>query len=592
MNTYTRNDALADLTDPKSLFAVREQSVLGVTLPVFTNQPSHLGEMYTLSEKYNDQTFLVYENDHLTYSEARRRATNLAARLVHDFGVRKGDRVALAMRNYPEWCLSYMAVTSIGAVIVTLNAWWQGRELAYGISNTGARVAIVDQERLDRLQSHLKRLDLKVIVARPTSVPAKPIIDLSSLITGDEALPVIDIAPDDDASVFYTSGLTEYPKGVVSTHRSVVSSVFGRLAYILCYSLPLLPEAYRQIVLRWAYQGRDALRSSLPGLPRGSTLVAVPLFHVTGCNTLFLPAFFSGRKLVLMHKWDPERALELIERERINDFTGVPSMGRDLINSPDYAKRDTSSLQAIISGGAACPSAQLSEIKQRIGGSVAAGYGMTETNAMGCVIGGEDYLARPTSVGCAVAPLVDLKIIDEQGKNLEAGCQGEICIKSVSNMRGYWNQPAETADTLRDGWVHTGDLGHMDAEGYLYITGRAKNIVVRGGENISCAEVESVLYEHPGVMEAVVYGVPDERLGEILVTTVVPRAGYELSDKELSAHLSSRLAKFKVPQHIIIQQEPLPRVASGKFDVRELQSRWTSAGRISISIIPTPPQSM
>lgn len=575
MTEYTREDAIADLLTPESVFAVREECVGGVTFRVLAHQWATLNELYARAERYADRTFLVYEEERLTFGEAQRRVANLASRLVRDFGVRKGDRVVLAMRNYPEWCLSYMAVTSIGAIIVPLNAWWQGEELAHGVIDTGARVSIVDPERLEWLQPHLDRQDVAMIVARATSRPAASTVEFSSLVEGEGVLPTIDVGADDDASVLYTSGLTKHPKGVVSTHRALVSAIFGRMAGYLVQVLPLVSEAERRRWIEWAHRGRDALETDIL---TQATLVGVPLFHVTGCCGQFLPAFISGNKLVLMHKWNPERALELIERERISAFQGVPSMSRDLTDSPDFALRDTSSLTSLGSGGAPSPAAQLEGIRRRFSGQVGTGYGMTETNAAGCMIGGADYFAKPTSVGPAWAPMVDLKIVDEQGRELGPGCEGEVCIKSVSNMRGYWGKPEETAKVLENGWMHTGDIGQLDDRGYLYITGRAKNIVIRGGENISCAEVESALYEHPSVKEAAAFGVPDERLGEALAATVVTRAGHDLSVPELVEHLSTRLAKFKVPERISVQQEPLPRIASGKFDVHALRSRLAAAG--------------
>ncbi|MFI5309512.1 MAG: class I adenylate-forming enzyme family protein, partial [Polyangiales bacterium] len=534
--------------------------------------PKNLAELYALSGRHDARTMLVYEDERYEFAEVKKRSRNLAHRLVHDFGIRKGDRVALAMRNYPEWCFAYVAVTSIGGVIVPLNAWWTGAELRYGLEDSGSKLLIADQERFERVQAELPGLGLRVLVARARGPVAAPGQDIAPLLQGDFPLPAVDIAPDDDATIMYTSGSTGHPKGVVSTHRSIVSSVFTWEFVMFGRVMSELPQPLVEKVIRWLELGPSALSSSPLNLPQSSMLVTVPLFHVTGCNVQFLPAFRNGRKIVMMHRWNPERALELIEREQITDFNGVPTMSWELINSPDFKKRDTSTLRSLSAGGAARPPEHVKKIKEKASNAQAStGYGMTETNSLGAAIGGDDYLLRPASVGKALPPLCELKIIDEQGHGLPANQEGEICIKSVTNMRCYWNQPEETLKTMRQGWVHTGDLGKLDDEGFLFITGRAKDIVIRGGENISCPEVEHALYEHPAVFEAAVYGVPDERLGEALAATIMLRGDAPITAEDLQAHVASRLAQFKVPTHVFVQRDQLPRIASGKIDKRTLK---------------------
>jgi long-chain acyl-CoA synthetase len=571
---------LAALTAPDSQFALVRETIRGTTFTAFRAPPRNLAHLYALAEAFDDRDFLVYDDQRLSYRQARHAAWCLAARLVDDFEVGKGDRIVLAMRNYPEWCISYMAATSIGAVIAPLNAWWQGRELDYAVRDTGARVAIVDQERLERLEPYLSGLGVRVIVARPASEPSAGIVDIASLLDGYAQQPGIDVHPDDDAMLLYTSGSTALPKAVLSTHRAVISSVIGREVHLLSSVMPLLDDAWRRDILEWATRGRDAHPAPLTPQMPAAVLVAAPLFHVTACSSLFLTAFRIGSKLVLMNKWSPAQALELVERERITSFTGVPAMCADLINSPDFTGRDTSSLTVVVSAGAARPAAQVGELTRRAAGLVSAGgYGMTETNAMGASIFGQPYTERPDCAGRAQVPLVELKVVGPEGNALEPGQEGEICIKSVSNMRGYWNDPEATARVLRDGWMHTGDLGYLNPEGYLYITGRTKNIVIRGGEKISCGEVEKVLYDHSAVLEAAVYAVPDERLGELVAATVMHREGQAATADELQAHVAARLAKYKVPSHIEVQNDPLPRLASGKFDISALKTRAAAALR-------------
>jgi long-chain acyl-CoA synthetase len=568
----TLDESVALLARPSSPYTFDRVAIDGVEFTAFTHAPKNLGTIYALSKRYDQRVFAVYEDQRLTFAEARSQAASLAHHLRYDFGIKKGDRVALAMRNYPEWCIAYMATTWIGGVIVPLNAWWTGSELNYGLADSGAKLAIADQERFDRMLPDLPSLGIRALVARPAGPLLTGGIDIAPLLHGDFEVPEVDVEPDDDATIMYTSGSTGHPKGVVSTHRAVVSSVFTWEFVMYARLLPELPANAVERVRAWLELGKEALASSPLNLPQTSVLVTLPLFHVTGCNVQFLPAFRNGRKLVLMRRWHAERALELIEREQITDFSGVPTMSWELINSPDFQKRDTSSLRSLAAGGAARPPEHVKRMTETAKHAMpSTGYGMTETNGLGTAIGGDDYIARPASVGRPLPPLCEIKIVDEQARTLGEEQEGEICIKSVSNMRGYWNKPEDTRATLRKGWVHTGDLGKIDFEGFVFITGRAKDIVIRGGENISCSEIEQVLYEHPAVFEVAVYGVPDERLGEALAATIMVRAGSTLSEDSVRNHVAGRLAAFKVPTHVFIQQENLPRIASGKIDKRSIK---------------------
>lgn len=560
------------LVTPPSPYVLTRAAIGGVEYPVFEHAPRNLGALYALSGRHDARVMLVYEDERYTFADVKQRAANFAHRLVHTYGVRKGERIALAMRNYPEWAIAYVAATSIGAVLVPLNAWWTGAELQYGIADSGAKLLIADGERFERVHEYLSDLRVRAIVTRASGELPSDAHAMAPLMLGEHALPAIDVAPDDDATILYTSGSTGHPKGVISSHRAIVHAVMTWEFIMLGRVLMEVPDEIFERVRQWASQGAAALATSPLALPQSSMLITLPLFHVTGCNVQFLPAFRNGRKLVLMHRWNPERALELIERERITDFSGVPTMSWELVNSPDFQKRDTSTLRSLSAGGASRPPEHVRQLRQRAQHAPpSTGYGMTETNGLGSAIGGDDYALRPASVGRALPPLIELKIIDDKGATLPVGVEGEICIKGVTNMRGYWNKPKETAATVQDGFVRTGDLGHIDAEGFLFITGRAKDIVIRGGENISCGEVEHALYEHPAVFEVAVYGVPDARLGEAVAATIMLRPGERTDEDTLKAHVAGRLALFKVPTYIFLQRQSLPRIASEKFDKRKLQ---------------------
>ncbi len=570
--TLDQARALADAEG--SPYATTTAVIHGVEHTIFRHAPENLAALYASSSRHDQRVMLVYEDESYRFPEVRRCAANLGHHLVHRFGVRKGDRVALAMRNYPEWCFTYMAATSVGAVIVPLNAWWTGLELRYGLEDSGAKLLIADAERFERVRADLPSLGVAAVVARPRGKLPDGVHDMTPLLAGEHALPSVAVAADDDATIMYTSGSTGHPKGVVSTHRAIVSSVFS-WEYLLLGRMLIMPELPPVVVERikaWLLLGPAAFARPALDLPQSTMLITLPLFHVTGCNVQFLPAFRNGRKLVMMRKWNPERALELIERERVTDFNGVPTMSWELVNSPDFAKRDTSSLRSLSAGGSARPPEHVKKLREKAQHALpSTGYGMTETNSLGAAIGGEEYIARPSSVGKPLPPLMQIEIKDEHGRTLPPGEEGEICMKSVTNMRCYWNKPEATAEVLRDGWVYSGDLGKFDADGFLYITGRAKDIVIRGGENVSCPEVEYALYEHPAVFEAAVYGLPDARLGEAVAATVRVRPGEQVTLEQLHEHLAGRLAKFKLPTQIWLQDDPLPRVAAGKIDKRAVK---------------------
>ena len=550
-------EAIEQFTAPGQPYAMETALIDGVQFRVFSNAPRNLRALYAAGAAHGDRTFFVYEDERLSFAETFARSAQLANAIARR-GIGKGDRVAIAMRNYPEWPLSFMGATALGVVAVAMNAWWTSEEMLYGLEDSGARLLIVDGERLTRLLPVLDRVRAQVVVTRHSGPLPAGVVSWAQFIDGVPAdattMPTIDIAPDDNATLLYTSGSTAHPKGALSSHRGVLHAVLGWESGA-ALAAHLFPETV------------DDDPSEVPAM-----ILCVPLFHVTGLNVHFMSSFRPGRKLVSMYKWDPEQALQIIERERITSFNGVPTMSWEIVQSPNFHKYDLSSLKAMGGGGAAMAPEHSRQIAAKVRANVpGTGYGMTETNGLGSSIAGQALLERPRSCGRAIVPVVTIRIVDAAGTELPRGQTGEIWIHGAMNFRGYWNQPEATAETLSDGWVHSGDLGHMDDEGYVFITDRAKDMVIRGGENIGCQEVEAVIQDHPAVSEVAVFGLPDERLGEIVAAVVMVKPGMSLAQDDVQRHVGARLARFKVPERVWVQQEQLPRIASGKIYKRGLR---------------------
>ncbi|MBW3668752.1 MAG: acyl--CoA ligase [Actinobacteria bacterium] len=553
--TVTYEAAVAEVTGPGQIYETAQADIGGVTYTVFKHAPRSMRDVFRLARMRGDETFFVYEDERWSFADVMRHVDALGNALVDHFGVRKGDRVAIAMRNYPEWVVTYAAVLSVGAVAVSLNAWWTEDELAYGLEDSGAVVLVADGERVARAAATTRRLDTRILGVRLEGTVDADVTRWDDVVKPDGVpLPDVDIEPDDDATILYTSGTTGRPKGAVSTHRAVVQALMG--------------FGCRASVDRVRRGGESAFTSA------PVFILIVPLFHVTGCVPVMLSCFAGGLKLVIMHKWDPERALELIERERVTNFVGVPTQSWDLLESPRFAEFDTSSLVSVGGGGAPAPP----ELVKRVASSFkkagpGIGYGMTETNAYGPQNAGDDYLTHPTSTGRAT-PILQIEVRDPDGTPLSAGERGEIWLKGPNLIRGYWNKPEATAETIVDGWLRTGDIGRVDDEGFVYVEDRAKDMVLRGGENVYCAEVEAAIYEHPAVYEAAVLGVPHERLGEEVVAVVYVRPGHTLTVEALQDHVRARLAPFKVPTKVLLRGEQLPRNAAGKILKRELRNAF------------------
>ena len=551
------DQAVAALTSASgSPFEIVEQEIDGSLVKVFANLPSSLRESFAATRLNAEKPFLVYEDETWTFADTMGRVDEIADALVHRYGVEPGDRVAIAMRNYPEWITSFAAITSVGAIAVCMNAWWKAEEMAYGLEDSGAKVLLADIERVNTAGGSLARLGVKAIVVRHEGDVPEGVDRLVDVLRPGAAMPEVEVGPGDDATILYTSGTTGFPKGAVSTHHAVLSA--------------LRAFACRALVGAMTQPAKE------PNPFDPCFILAVPLFHVTGLVPVMLSCFLNGIKLVMMYKWSPERALELVERERVTQFVGVPTMTIDLLESPDFDARDTSSLASVGGGGAPAPPEMVSRVDKSFARArPGLGYGMTETNAYGPQNAGDDYVRKPRSSGRAI-PVLQVQCFDENMKPLGPNEVGEICFRGPNLIRGYWNKPEATAETIVDGWLRSGDLGRIDEEGFVFVEDRAKDMVLRAGENIYCAEVEATIYEFEDVHEAAVFGMPHDRLGEEVACAILPKKGRTLDIEALTLHVSVKLAKFKVPTIVEVVKEALPRNASGKILKRDIRDELIS----------------
>ena len=551
--TLSWEEACARVGAPGSMFEIIEDD-LGNRR--YKHAPSNLRGLFDIARLGGDEIFLVYEDERLSFNDFFARVDALGDALVSHFGITKGDRVAVGMRNYPEWVMSMLAIVSVGAVSVSLNAFWVEDELDYALEDCGASLLIADVERIERSINPCRRLGIRMLEVRAGMPSAVDVEQWNDVVVPGPSMPAVDVGSDDDATILYTSGTTGRPKGAVSTNGAIVSSVM----------------AFGSRATMDTVRAEQALAAdpAQPPLPTTFVLI-VPLFHVTGCVPVLLSCVVTRSKLVMMYRWNAEKALELIERERVTNFVGVPTQSWDLVNSPRFNDFDTSSLRAVGGGGAPAPTA----LVERVAGSVkhggpTLGYGMTETNAYGPNNTGADYLTHPTSTG-RVMPIMRLEIRDPERRQVPTGQRGEIWFNGPMLIRGYWNKPEATAETIVDGWLRSGDIGRVDEDGFYYIEDRLKDMILRGGENVYCAEVESAIYEHPAIHEAAVFGVPDERLGEEVAVVVHLVDGATLTADELCTFLSKKIAAFMIPSRVLISPDPLPRNPAGKFLKRELR---------------------
>ena len=547
--------AYEQITGPGGLIQVGSVERFGRDLPFITNAPTNLADYVAFfCAQHGDATFLVEGDERLSFRQTYAAARRVAAALVEGHGVQRGDRVAIAMRNANAWCVVYIGVLLAGGCATRLNGWWQGGELAAGIADSEAKLVIADPQRAERLAGTAHGATVITLdIARPIDEAIAPITDAGG--SAETELPRL--TGQDLATILFTSGSTGQSKGAYSRHEAVVQAVFNYVTQTASI-VHLLTQ--------------DGLMSDI----QPATLICTPLFHVTAEIPVFLQSFALGRKLVLMPKWNAEEAMRLIQDEQVNYFVGVPLMSYEILVHPNRSKYDLSTCKSYAGGGSPRPPEHVKRLATEMGdGKPLLGYGLTETNAVGCGIINENYLEKPLSTGPASKPLVDLAILDDDGNALPQGQVGEICIRSVCNFEGYWNNPEATkAAIFANGYFRSGDLGYLDADGYLFIVDRKKDIIIRGGENISCQEVEAAIYEHDDVNECAVFGLPDERLGEVPGAVLWTKPGSALDAAGLADFLKARLAPFKVPQRIWIARDPLPKLGSEKIDKVTLRTRY------------------
>ena len=536
------------ITAAEEVLNVGEADILGVRQPAYVNAPPDLRFLLMKAMEHGEATAVVFEDQRWSYAELAGRSVAFANALIDRHCVTPGTRVALAMRTSPEWMAAFLGIIAAGAVVVPMNGWWTSEEMGFALDDCGAKIVVAGSRQIERIRPHAGPMGLTLIAGRGEIDHTADSFDAMVASAAGKPAPAIEIDTDSDFAIFYTSGSTGSPKGAVLTQRGAVTTIL---------SFALLGAA-----LRLANGDQDFT----DGDP--SVLVCLPLFHCTGSHAVFMLSVFAGRKMVLMRKWDAGTAVDLIEAEKITDVVGVPTMSHEITLEAERRGITLDTLQSMGTGGAKRPEAHVEKISKVFPQAwSSSGYGLTETNALGTYNGYAEYQAKPGSCGVALPAVTFIRTVDESGNETPAGVPGEVWIKSPAVFRGYLNQPEATAAVLtEDRWFKTGDVGILDEDGFLFIVDRIKDMVLRGGENVSCLEVEGALAKHPDILEAAVIGIPDERLGERVGAAVLLREGAMLDDEALVAFLKPHLAAFKIPERVWRMDGPLPRGGTGKID--------------------------
>ncbi|MGZ5997768.1 MAG: class I adenylate-forming enzyme family protein [Rhizomicrobium sp.] len=549
--------AWAELTAPGAPFEIKEIEVRGVNIRTFKNAPPNIRELWLSTAQFADREYLVYEDERMTYAQAHAQTAAIANWLFRQ-GVKPGDRVAIAMRNYPEWMLVYWACVSVGIAVVGMNAWWVTDEVEFALKDSEPKVVFCDEERLARILERPAAASRTKLVATRVKTLPPGVTAWKDVIAEGGAMPSVNVDPDADACIFYTSGTTGSPKGAQLTHRGCVSNLFNMMFSGQVQALATM-------------RATGVVPDPAAPVPIPITLLTTPLFHVTANNCGAYATTAGGGKMVLMYKWDAGEALKLIERERVTAMSGVPVMSRELLTHPDFARTDMSSLMTLGGGGAPLQPDLVHKIDSQVKTARPnTGYGMTETCGIITAVAADFFVDKPASVGPAM-PSFEVKCVNDASETVPPGEVGELWVKGAPVIKGYINRPEATAESITGGGLHTGDVARIDEDVFIYIVDRKKDMVLRGGENVYCAEVEACMHHHPAVAECCVFGVPDARLGEEVATAIVLRAGQKVTADELRAHCAAHLSKHKIPRYFWFLTESIPRNASGKFLKRELR---------------------
>jgi len=551
--------ARADLTGPGGDLEIIEAEVMGNRILTYKNAPPSVREVWLSTIEFATRPYLIFNDERLTYAQTHANVNAIAAWL-HGQGINAGDRVAIGMRNYPEWMQIYWACVSIGVAVVGLNAWWTADELDYALNDSRPKALFVDTERLTRVREMQDQGKGITLVGVRLAEAASGVTEFNDITTAGGAMPDVAVDPDSDACIFYTSGTTGRPKGAQLTHRGCVANLMNMVFSNTSSALA-------------TQRATGVAPPEEPPIPIG--LVTTPLFHVTAnnCGAYLITA--AGGAIVHMYRWDAGEALRIIEREGVTSVGGVPVMAREIINHPDFATTDTSTLVSMSGGGAQVPPDLVGKIDTDVEtAQPVTGYGMTETCGIITSVSGDFFVNKPDSAGPAM-PNFEVKCVDDDGNTVPQGELGELWVRGSSVIKGYINRPEATAESITDGWLHTGDIARIDEHGFIYIVDRKKDMVLRGGENIFCAEVETVIYQHPAVAECSVFGIPDDRLGEEVGVVIVAKSGETVDEDSVRAHCAGTMAKHKIPRYIWFETNALPRNASGKFLKRELRDRFS-----------------
>ena len=530
-------EAFAQLREVNPLLEITDRAIDGSVYKVFKNAPKTMRDLFTVIELlHGDFPFIVEGKNELTFADTIQKAKNICTYL-NKIGIKPGDKVGICMQNCTEWVVIYVALAAYGVTVVPFNSWWKKEELSYGIEHSEVKLVFSDTKRYE----FLKDLNIEIIVNEPIDNKQT----FNEIVSGTSAeWPEANATEEDISVLLYTSGSTGLPKGVMLTHLAIINALFS------FYTLGEL----RKIVHN----------ETLLDVENASVLINVPLFHVTGLVTQFLLSMIAKRKLIIMYKWEAKYALDLIKEHKVTNLSGVPTQSWDLLNHPDIDNYDLSSLIDIGAGGAARPEDQVFNLHDKFNIPMTFAWGMTETAALGTILRGDDYLKRPNSAGLVVPDISEIAVMDDSNNFLNTDEIGEIVFKSPSNTIGYLKNEEETKKSIVNGWLKTGDLGYVDNDGYLFIVDRKKALIIRGGENISCLEVENVLDKHPDIMESCVCGIDDDKFGEIVGAYIYTNK--ELTKEDLKMFMADKLANYKVPEVIIFTTESLPRIASEKID--------------------------